>query len=148
MPDDESKTPLEQFAADLHQEVLVKCADDAEPELREDAFTEVVLELLQEHNEADGASVCYWNAKGQGRTPSAKVNAWALSGDGATLDLFVALYRGSGVPEVVTRLEVDTHYKQVRGFLRRALDGFHTKVEEANDVFEAVNCMICRIGWI
>jgi hypothetical protein len=138
MPDDESKTPLEQFAADLHQEVLVKCADDAEPELREDAFTEVVLELLQEHNEADGASVCYWNAKGQGRTPSAKVNAWALSGDGATLDLFVALYRGSGVPEVVTRLEVDTHYKQVRGFLRRALDGFHTKVEEANDVFEAM----------
>jgi len=139
MPDEESKTPLEQFAYDLHQEVLVKCADDAEPELREDAFTEVVLELLSEHNEADGASVCYWNARAQGpKTSAAKVNAWALSGDGATLDLFVALYRGGGIPAVVTRLEVETHYKQVRGFLRRALDGFHTKVEEANDVFEAM----------
>jgi hypothetical protein len=138
MPNDESKTPLEQFAFDLHQEVLVKCSDDAEPELREDAFTEVILELLAEHNEADGASVCYWSAKGQGRTPAAKVNAWALSGDGATLDLFVVLYRGGGVLEVVTRLEAETHYKQVRGFLRRALDGFHTQVEEANDVFEAM----------
>src|SRR6059058_4792349 len=92
----EPQTPLEQFAFNLHQEVLVKCADDAEPELREDAFTEVVLDLLSEHNEADGAEVCYWNAKSHGRTPAAKVNAWALSGDGATLDLFVVLYQGGG----------------------------------------------------
>src|SRR4051794_21679226 len=31
---------LEQFAHDLHQEVLNKTGDDANPQLREDAFTE------------------------------------------------------------------------------------------------------------
>jgi hypothetical protein len=137
MPD-ETMSPLDQFAYDLHQEVLVKCADDAEPELREDAFTEVVLELLTEHNEVNSGSVCYWNAKGQGRMTSAKVNAWSLSGDGATLDLFVALYRGGGAISAVTRSEAESHFKQLRGFLQRALSEFHTRVEESNDVFEAM----------
>ena len=82
---------LEQFAKDLHQEVLVKCADDATPKLREDAFTDCVLERLAEHNEADNADVCYHAATSRGRWPAAKMNAWALSGDGATLDLFVTL---------------------------------------------------------
>ncbi len=132
------QTPLQQFAYDLHQEVLVKCADDSDPELREDAFTEVVLELLSEHNEADSAEVCYWNAKSHGRTPAAKINAWGLSGDGATLDLFVALYQGDGRPQSVSKAEAEAHYKLARGFLRRALDGFHQQVEEANVVFEGM----------
>lgn len=61
---------LEQFAQDLHQEVLVKCADDATPQMREDAFTECVLERLAEHNEADNADVCYHAATSRGRCRS------------------------------------------------------------------------------
>ena len=132
------QTPLEQFAYDLHQEVLVKCADDTDPQLREDAFTDLVLELLAEHNEADGAELCYWSARSHGRTPAAKLNAWGLSGDGATLDVFVTLYHGGGVPEPVAKADVVQHYKQARGFLQRALAGFHTQVEEANAVFQAM----------
>ena len=136
--ENEPQTPLEQFAYDLHQEVLAKCANDADPELREDAFTEVVLELLSEHTEADSADICYWNAKSHGRTPAAKINAWGLSGDGATLDLFIALYQGDGRPQPVAKADAELHYKQARGFFRRALDGFHDQVEEANVVFEAM----------
>lgn len=136
--DDEPQTPLEQFAYDLHQEVMAKCADDTDPQFREEAFTEVVLELLAEHNEADSAEICYWNAKRQGNAHAAKVNAWALSGDGATLDLFVALYQGDGRPQAVSKADAEAHYKLARGFLRRALDGFHQQVEEANVVFEGM----------
>ena len=50
-------TRLEQFVHDLHQEVLVKAGDDADPKMREDAFTEAVLERLGEHNETDSADV-------------------------------------------------------------------------------------------
>ena len=138
MSDEATQTSLKQFAYDLHQEVLVKCADDANPEFREDAFTEVVLDLLSEHNVADGVEVCYWNAKSHGRAPAAKINAWALSGDGATLDLFVVRYQGGGVPGPVSKADVEQHYRHARGFLRRALDGFHTQVEESSDAFRAM----------
>jgi len=130
---------LDQFAQDLHQEVLVKCADDASPQMREDAFTECVLERLAEHNEADNAEmICpslRWESRG--RFPAAKINAWALSGDGATLDLFVTLYHGTGQPDVVSKPDVAKFFSLARGFLRRAIDGFYTQLEESHDAFEA-----------
>lgn len=133
----EGLTHLEQFAHDLHQEVQVKAGNDANPQMREDAFTELVLELLNEHNESDGAEVCYHATGGRGRLPAAKVNAWSLSGDGATLDLFVVLYHGTGCPEPVPRSAVVDHFKLLRGFLRRARDGFHVQMEESHESFEA-----------
>ena len=132
-----SNPRLEQFAHDLHQEVLVKTGDDTNPQLREDAFTEAVLELLYEHNETDGTEVCYHEAKGVKRVPPAKLNAWALSGDGATLDLFVSRYCGTGQVEEVGLPETRRHFQLVRGFLRRAFDGFHAKMEESSDAFRA-----------
>jgi len=133
----EATTYLEQFALDLHQEVQVKAGNDANPQMREDSFTELVLELLNEHNESDGAEVCYHATSARGRIPAAKVNAWALSGDGATLDLFVCLYHGTGQPEPVPRSAVVDHFKLLRGFLRRARDGFHVQMEESHESFEA-----------
>jgi hypothetical protein len=128
---------LEQFALDLHQEVLVRCADDASPQMREDAFTDCVLERLAEHNEADGAEVCYHRAESRGRWPAAKLNAWSLSGDDATLDLFVTLYHGTGEVPSVGLPETRRHFQLLRGFLRRAREGVHTQLEEAHEVFMA-----------
>lgn len=130
-------THLEQFAHDLHQEVVARAGDETSPQMREDAFTELVLELLNEHNEADGADVCYHASGGRGRIPAAKVNAWSLSGDGATLDLFVALFHGSSNVETVPRGTVADHFKLLRGFLRRAREGFHVQLEESHESFEA-----------
>jgi hypothetical protein len=127
---------LEQFAQDLHQEVLVKAGDAENPQLREDVFTELVLELLTEHNDIIGAEVCFHNAQGRGKMPSAKINGWAMSSDGATLDLFITFYHGEGRIETVPKSEVADHFKKLRGFLRRAREGFHTKLEESDDVFE------------
>lgn len=133
----DAKTHLEQFAHDLNQEVQVKAGEDTNPQMREDAFTELVLELLNEHNESDGAEVCFHATGGRGRIPAAKVNAWALSGDGAVLDLFVALYHGTGLPDPVPRSAVVDHFKLLRGFLRRAREGFHVQLEESHESFEA-----------
>jgi hypothetical protein len=134
----ENVPDLELFAQDLHQEVLVKCADASSPQMREDAFTECVLERLAEHNEADNAEILpslRWDSRG--RFPAAKINAWALSGDGATLDVFVSLYHGTGTADTVSKPDVARCFGLARGFLRRAIEGFHTQLEEAHEVFEA-----------
>jgi hypothetical protein len=138
MPDErpEPLTPLEQFAEDVRQEVRIRCAEDAALDLQENAFTEWVLEQLAEHNEADDGEVLNHRAESRGRWAAAKLNAWALSGDGATLDLFVTLFHGkSGVP-TVSLPETRRHFKLLLGFLRRARDGFHTQLKDDHEVFE------------
>lgn len=136
----ETLSPLEQFARHVRQEVRMRCADNAPPDELERGFTEWCLEELAGHNEADGAEVLSdrpFRAESRGRWPAAKLNAWALSGDGATLDLFVALYHGGeGVPTVGVT-ETRKQFKLLLGFLRRARDGFHHHLgDPGSDVFE------------
>lgn len=141
MPDGnpEPLSPLEQFAQDVREEVRLRCAEDAPPDELERGFTEWCLEELAGHNEADGAEVLPdrpFRAESRGPWPAAKLNAWAMSGDGATLDLFVSLYHGGeGVPTVGTT-DTRRQFKLLLGFLRRAREGFHTQLQEREDVFE------------
>lgn len=132
----EALTPLEQFAEDVREEVRIRCAENAPIEEQEMAFTEWVLEQLAEHNEADDGEALTHRADSRGRWPAAKLNAWSLSGDGATLDLFVSLYHGKdGVPSVGLP-ETRRQFKLLLGFLRRAREGFHTQLTNDHDVYE------------
>jgi len=139
-----SNPRLEQFAIDLHQEVLAKAGIDADSAgeknqpLREEAFTEYVISLLADHNEADGVELAYHEAVSVGSMPAAKLNAWSLSGDGATADLFVTLYHGTGDVKEVSLPETRRQFKLLRGFLRRSLDEFHKKVEESSPAFQVM----------
>ena len=128
---------LQQYARDLRQDVLARTGDEANPRLREEAFTEYVLEVLTDHNEAFDWELCFHQAKAANRHPAAKLDAWSLSGDGATLDLFITLHHDSEEIAEVGKPELRRHFDLVRGFLRRALAGLHTEVEESSDVFRA-----------
>lgn len=128
---------LDQYAKDLHQDVLVKSGDADDPHLREEAFTEVVLEILADHNESDGVELSSFEGRAARGMPAAKLSAWSLSGDGATLDLFIARYGGSGAVVDLPRADVRRSFELLRNFLRRALEGAHTKMEESSDAFEA-----------
>jgi len=132
---------LQQFSTDLHEEVLAKAGVDIDTvsevniTRREEAFSECVLELLVDHNEADGVELASYTARGTRGAPAAKLNAWSLSGDGATADLFIVLYHGDGGVSDVGLPVTRSNFQLARGFLARALDGFHTKTEEDSDGF-------------
>jgi hypothetical protein len=128
---------LDQYARDLHHEVLLRTGDDTNIRLREEAFTEITLELLDEHNEVDVADLASYEAKGTARAPSIKISAWSLSGDGATLDLFISLYYGSASIQEVGKPDVRRNFELLTAFLKRSLDGLYTKLEESSDAFEA-----------
>jgi hypothetical protein len=133
---------LDHFAADLHLEVLAAAGIDAdrasksnEP-LREETFRDHVIVILGDHNEADGVEcIRIYEARNVVSIPAAKLSAWSLSGDGATADLFVTLYFGTGAVKEVGLPEVRRQFQLLRGFLRRALEGFHTTAEESSDGF-------------
>src|SRR4051812_47682014 len=94
---------LEQFAHDIHQEVLMRAGETPVPEFREECFLEIILELLEEHNEVSGVELLRppYRANSVGAVPAAKLNAFTLSADGSTLDLFVVHYAGSGRVEEI-----------------------------------------------
>ena len=130
---------LEEFALEVKADVRQRIEPaTGTPKLSEDAFTDFVLERLVEHNEALDHELCpdQWPARGA-KIPAARITAWHLSEDGARLDLFITEYRDENEPPVITRTEAEHLFKKLRGFLRRALSGFHTELESSSPVFEA-----------
>jgi len=128
---------LEEFAANYHQQVLARCAHAEDGQMREEAFAEEVIEDLTEAGHISEAEICYFRSKGRPRVPATKLNGYSFSGDGATLDLFVCTYRGSGEADQVTATDVAEHFELARGFLVRALDGIYTQLDDAPEVCEA-----------
>lgn len=127
------RSPMEQFARDIRDEVELRAGSDATPEALEDAFTEYVIELLAEHNDVGCAAIMNYKAQKTGGIPPCKINAWELSRDHATLDLFVSLYHGGDTIPVVSAKETAKYFALARGFLRRALGGVHTRMGDRSD---------------
>lgn len=127
---------LEDFAENYRQQVLARCAGHEDGQMREEAFTEEMLEDLTEAGEISEAEVCYFRSQHHGQAPATKVNAYCFAGDDMTLDLFVCIYDDGDAVESVTAAEVLRHFKLARGFLQRSLDGFYTQLEESHEVFD------------
>lgn len=128
----------DQFAETLIEEVNAKCEVATEEISREQAFTELILGRLNDYNEVDSYELCAYEAKSSGSTPAAKISAWEISGDGATLDLFVSQYAGVLPSRELGKPDAKRAFDLGRGFLKRALDGFHHKLAEADDARPAM----------
>jgi hypothetical protein len=138
--------PLDEFLTELNRSVSLRCSAKASQQELEQGFTEWALEQLSPANEADNADLVgdtAYVAESRGQWPGAKLNAWALSGDGATLDLFVSYFERSGKVERLGLPETRRLYRLALGFLRRALDGFHEKFPDqtnpAQNISQAVH---------
>ena len=123
---------LEEFAANLRQDVLARGADS--PNYEVDAFTEDVIEAMTDAGEADGFILC--NCDGRGY----KINAYNISSDGDCIDLFVSIYTGQVPQQRVSATDIDRHFNRLRGFFRRALtDNFRAGLEESSPEFDAAD---------
>ncbi|MEK7954467.1 AIPR family protein [Luteolibacter soli] len=127
---------LEQFAENYRQQVFARCAGNEDGQMREEAFTEEMLEDLTEAGEISEAETCYYRSDARGQAPATKLNAYCFAGDGVTLDLFVCIYDDDAAIHTVTAAEVLRHFKLARGFLQRSMDGFYTLLEESHEVFD------------
>jgi hypothetical protein len=124
---------IDEFAEELRQEVIARSGDEETGHFREDCFTEIMLEYLEQASEVDDGEVCYHRNTHRGE----KLNAFELSGDGEYVDLFVSLYHGTVPPESVPNSEVNNHFRWLRRFLEAALGGAHKGMEESSPVFDA-----------
>lgn len=120
---------LEEFLQAVLQEVLVRVELDDEEKLREDQFSEVVIERLVEAGELDDGELCYHRSRG------VKVNGYHISDDAECLDLFVTNCGLDGSVETLPKAEIDAAFRRVSTFLTKSLDSYHRNLEEASDAF-------------
>ena len=96
---------LKQFYKNICEEVAM--AQDTETYGWEDQdfFTAVMLEYLEEAEEAEDPIICPYRAHGL------QLNAYSISDEYESVDIFVSIYNESDSPPAVSRTLVDAAIK-------------------------------------
>ncbi|CAA9325699.1 MAG: FIG01232333: hypothetical protein [uncultured Gemmatimonadetes bacterium] len=113
---------------------LIGADDVASVAFREEAFTSVVVDVLEELGQIASAQVCYFDRR-VGRS-AAKVNGWSVDEENGEIELITTLFRGLGEPGSVTATELSHAAHRAVRVYDAARNGYHTGMEPASQTYD------------
>lgn len=127
MPKRES---LAEFYQSFQDEIL--CVADTETSgwTTDDFLTSVMLEYLEEAGEVNNPIICPFRGYGL------QLNAYTISEDFESVDIFVSIYSESDIPKSVSQTEVDAAIKRAIQLYHKAINDLYTSFQKDNDTYE------------
>lgn len=121
---------LDDFYQNFREEVL--CASDTETSgwTTDDFLTTVMLEYLEEAGEVTDPVICPFRDRGL------QMNAYSLSEDCQSVDIFVSVYSDNDIPRSVSQTEIDAAIKRAIQLYHRAVNDLYTSFQKDNDTYE------------
>lgn len=126
---------LEEFTKEFTELVFANTDSEEEGEFRENEFTREVLSYLVDGGECIDPEVAYFKDRG------VKLNAWDISEESNSLDLFVSIFIEDDSLKRVTHTEVADAITRARKFLERSLQGLWKEMEESSEGFEVAQAI-------
>lgn len=121
---------LADFAADLQQEVLARSELGGQESFQEASFMQICIGHLSEAGELDDAAVCLHRSLGL------QVSGYAVSEDGESLDLIVAIHTNEAPPRTVPKSDIVDAFRRVAKFFEQCTKGYFKSIEEATPAFD------------
>lgn len=137
MPKNQS---LDEFYSTFREEVL--CASDTETSgwTTEDFLTNVMMEYLEEAGEVTDPVICPFRGYGL------QMNAYAISEDCESVDIFVSIYSESDRPRSVSQADIDAAIKRAIQLYHKAINDLYTAFQKDNDTYEfAITLILGKI---
>lgn len=138
---------LSRFLSEIESEITDVCNSDFSSgavEFRENAYTRILSEELEDRGILESSEICYLN-RGSGAS-QIKVNGYGLPDEEHRLDLITTLYFfPDGMMPAVGSLEVRTSFNRLERFLDRAFSDLGDQVDPSSDEFQMVTLINERI---
>ncbi|MFA7116834.1 MAG: AIPR family protein [Bacteroidales bacterium] len=108
---------------------------------QEQLFTQISIDMLADVGETENTFVAYYE-KDLGTRNQNKINAYAISDNYETIDLFIAIYIAGDLLQRIPKEKIDQAAKRVTNFFRKSIYGdFVNELEESSPIFEFVNTL-------
>lgn len=118
-----------QFYTDFMEEVNLASDSQNAGWEKEDFFTAVILEYLADAGEVDDTIMCPYRDRGL------QLNAYSVSEDYETVEIFVSIFSDSDDVPRVAKLEIDAALKRALSLFRKAINDLHTSFEKDTDAY-------------
>jgi hypothetical protein len=102
----------------------------------EQFFTQWATDLLADAGETENVRVAY-DEKALGTKLQHKINAYSISDNYETVDLFITIYKGSDDIVKVGKDEIETASKRISNFFKKGLlKDYVNEIEESSQIFD------------
>lgn len=138
---------LNKFYSSLMQDIAATQSTDDEGAISEQVFTQYAVDLLASVGESENVVVKY-DEKGLGTPKQHKINAYAISENYETVDLFITVYSGTDEITKISSQEIETAAKRILNFFRKAIYSLEDEkvkyfkgeyvdeIEESSEIFQ------------
>lgn len=107
----------------------------------EQFFTQWAVDLLADAGETENVRVAY-DEKALGTKNQHKINAYSISDNYETIDVFITVYKGTEEPVRVAKDEIDTASKRIANFFRKGIyKDYVNEIEESSPIFDFAHAL-------
>lgn len=129
---------LEQFLQEIFHEVNALTYSNNEGTSKENAFTEYIMETLEDAGETEGTRLCPYIKENKWENIQFKINGYAIEEGFETLDIFISFYHDGPSLTRLLKADLDKAIKWTTGFVNVALKGYVEEVEPSSEAYGLV----------
>ncbi len=127
---------LEKFYQSVLQEIKATQLSEEDGGNSEQIFTQFAVDLLASAGESENIRLAY-DKKGVGTKNQHQINAYSISDNYETLDLFITILKGTDEVSKTTTAEIETALKRVLNFFRKGIyKDYVNEIEESSEIFQ------------
>lgn len=127
---------LNKFYQSVTQDIKATQLSEEDGGNIEQIFTQLGIDLLVSAGETENVRLAY-DKKGIGTKNQHQVNAYSISDNYETLDLFITVLKGTDEISKTTTAEVETALKRILNFFRRGIyKDYMNEIEESSEIFQ------------
>lgn len=136
MNDSYETIELNKFCESMMQDLISIQLSDEEGGMLEQIFTQYAIDLLIEAGETENARVVY-DEQALGTRNQHKINAYSISDNYETIDLFITIFKSRNLPERISKDEIDTATKRIVNFFNKGIyRDYVNEIEESSPIFD------------
>jgi len=132
---------LIKYYQSLNQDIRATQLSEEDGGNSEQIFTQIAINNLADAGETENANIAF-DKKGIGTRNQHQINAFAISDNYETLDLFITVFKGTEEISTTTKSDVETAQKRIFNFFNKCVNKEYVNdIEESSEIFQLANTL-------
>lgn len=132
---------LLKFYQNLTQDIRATQLSEEDGGNSEQIFTQIAVNSLADAGETENVSLAF-DKKAIGTRNQHQINAYSVSDNYETVDLFITVFKGTDEIETTTKSEIETAQKRISNFFNKCISKeYVNEIEESSEIFQLANTL-------
>jgi len=132
---------LIKFYQNLKQDIRATQLSEEDGGNSEQIFTKISVNSLADAGETENVSLAF-DKKAIGTRNQHQINAYSVSDNYETVDLFITVFKGTDEIQTTTKSEIETAQKRISNFFNKCVSKeYVNEIEESSEIFQLANTL-------